>query len=279
MKETELLPPKPPSITGVVLLVSPHVNLFVNQLVDNLSRLTLPFDELLIVASGLSRKALSLVQNELARLPKAWNHRIIRAPLGPVGANRNIGLDEAVSDLVTFLDSDDVYAPDYCRFIADFFEKKEFDALLHGFFIMEDGKFDQARFPRFSGLGLSPYKRVGSDAFVRLDQLLLVQNPTKIVEPSLKFAQPKRAFPIHQGHMTLRRQGSPRFHTNPLARNEDGVFLNMALNAGLKIDAVDVKISAYNPYSSAQPAPYRLLRAPRDLLNRLRSKNPSAPPS
>ena len=58
-----------PSVTGVVLLVSDHLGYFRDSLIDNLLKFSQPFDELLIVASGLSSKAMRVVVEGIMNRP------------------------------------------------------------------------------------------------------------------------------------------------------------------------------------------------------------------
>lgn len=248
-----------PSITGVVLLVFDHLGYFRHSLIDNLLRLSQPFDELLIVASGLSARALSAVERETDRLPGHWNRKIIKAPLGTVGANRNIGLDLASSDLVAFLDADDLYAPDYCGFIRKYFREQEFDIFLHGYFTLSDKGSDDFLFPALKSQ--NSVVRLSSPSFLKREDIDWSQPPSEISESSLKFANSDMSVLLHQGHMTVRRALPLRFHQDHKARNEDGIFLNRALNAGFEISAVDNALSVYRIGSSANPLRYRLNRA------------------
>ena len=64
---------KLPTVAGVVLLVEQHTSFFSGQLIPNLLVFTKPFDELIIVASGLSKRSGSAVRKSVKLLPKDWN--------------------------------------------------------------------------------------------------------------------------------------------------------------------------------------------------------------
>lgn len=256
-----------PSVAGVVLLVSDHLSYFCGSLIGNLNKLSQPFDELLIVASGLSTRALSRVERETGRFPGHWNYKIIRAPLGTVGQNRNIGLDEATSDLITFLDADDLYAPDYCGHIRKYFLEHEFDVFLHGYFSFDDGATEDFSFPAVNA-GRSAV-RLYSGSFLKREDLDWEGSPRGIHESSLIVVESSHSIRLHQGHMTVRRGLPLRFHEDHEARNEDGIFLNRALNANFEISAVDIPLSAYRIGSSANPLRYRLARAARQLRDKV----------
>ena len=256
-----------PSVTGVVLLVSDHLGYFRDSLIDNLLKFSQPFDELLIVASGLSSKAMRVVVEGISRFPEHWNCRVIRVPLGTVGANRNVGLNEATSDLVSFLDADDLYAPDYYGFIVKFFTEQQFDIFLHGYFTMEGKGDENFTYPTLKTV--DSVMRFSSESFRKLSDSHWDQHPGKVLETNLLLVRPNALVSLHQGHMTVKREMPLRFHTNPQARNEDGIFLNMALNANFEIAAVEIPLSSYRVGTSANPLRYRLARAPEYLLKKL----------
>lgn len=247
-----------PTVSGVVLLVPQHLSFFCKELVPNLAEMTTKFEELLVVASGLSRREMLRVESSLNLLAMYKNKRVVRAPLGPVGANRNHGLDHAISDLVSFLDSDDLYSPDYCAFLKKAYEQEPYQVLLHSFVTLVEGETES---PIFDSLAASL-----SGAFYRNEDFLARPmdnwqcDPILLESTSLQFVDAEKQELVHQGHMTVARGLPFRFHENLLAQNEDGVYLQQCLSAGIQVRFSAARLSAYRLYSSANPLRYRILR-------------------
>ena len=247
-----------PTVAGVVLLVEQHTSFFLEQLIPNLLLFTRPFDELIIIASGLSKRARSGVGESVQQLPKDWKISILDVPLGTVGENRNRGLEASGSEIVTFLDSDDYFSPDYCRFIAELFIADNFDIMVHGFVPIEAESGSPPVLDFFQP-GLD-FPHVNSQDFLENVAIDWDGKPTDFGPTNLKFSDPTQSFPIHQGHMSVARTVPLRFHENALARNEDGVFLHRALHRGLRIHAYPLELSGYRLWTSAQPFRYRISR-------------------
>lgn len=258
------------TVAGAVLLTPNHVSHFSDFLVPNLSELSQPFDELIVVASGLNRKSILKVESSLANLPVSWHRRLIKFPLGGVGTNRNRGLAESKSDLVTFLDSDDFFHPDYAKFILGAYANNPFHILLHtcSFF---DPTTSAA--PEFSPMGdVQQVGYLSSKDFVERPDIDWELNPESFGDTNLSQADQTRAFPFAQGHVTVLRGFPLRFHENPQARNEDGVFLNQALLRGAKINAYPIEMSAYTQGTSARPIAFKVAALASLIRNSLKSR-------
>jgi glycosyltransferase involved in cell wall biosynthesis len=247
-----------PTVSGVVLLVPQHLHYFCNELIPNLSALTTPFDEVLVIASGLSRRQTKQVEETLATLSNHPRKRVLRVQLGSVGANRNHGLNNATSDFVSFLDSDDLYSPEYCAFLKSAYEREPYQVLLHSFITMERGHSGDVAFDLI-GTALSSSCWVNED-FCTEPLEFWQGDPKNFESTSLRLRNEEFISPIHQGHMTVSRNLSLRFHEDPLARNEDGIFLQECLSNGYQLHFYPVNLSAYRLFSSANPWPYRALR-------------------
>lgn len=247
-----------PTVAGVVLLVPQHLRYFCNGLIPNLSALTTPFDEVLVIASGLSRRQTKKVEEVLVTLSNHPRKRVLRVQLGSVGANRNHGLNNASSDLVTFLDSDDLYSPDYCAFLKSAYEREPYQILLHSFFTMERSRSGDVAFETIDTALSIPFL-VNEDFFIEPFEFWQ-GDPKNFESTSLRLRNDEDIPPIHQGHMTVARTLPLRFHEDPLARNEDGVFLQECLSKGYQLHFYPVTLSAYRLFSSANPWPYRILR-------------------
>lgn len=251
-------PEKFPTVAGVVLLVEQHTSFFSEQLVPNLREFTRPFDELIIIASGLSKRARTVIGEAAQQLPKDWKISILDVSLGTVGKNRNRGLEASESEIVTFLDSDDYFSPDYCRFIVELFTADNFDIMVHGYVRIE-GESGSPPVLEFFQSGLD-FPHVNSQDFLERAEIDWDGEPTNFASTGLEFSNPTQFFPITHGHMTVARTVPLRFHQNSLARNEDGVFLHRALHRGLRVHAYPLQLSGYRLWTSAQPFRYRLAR-------------------
>ena len=246
------------TVAGAVLLTQQHLPYFHKDLIPNLRFMSSGFDELLVIASGLRSRSLGMVKSDLDTLHSHSKLNLIVAPLGSVGANRNRAVAVAKSELVAFLDADDLYSSDYVRFIRRAFTEKPFDVLLHGY---ESMALDARYIPLLDSVsseGLPP--RFATDDFVANPHEDWFGDPNKLLGTSLRFAEEKVNHQIHQGHMTISKAIPLSFHEDPHARNEDGVFLQQCLLERRVVHFYPLKLSAYRDGSSANPMKYRLAR-------------------
>lgn len=254
----ESLDQSSPSVSGVVMVVPQHVKLFSVSLIPNLSEFVRPLDDLLIVCSGLSARGLGTVRAALRNLPEGWRTKVVEAPLGSVGANRNIGMSHASGDLVTFLDADDLFAPHYRQFIVEAFHRAPYESLLHSYIAIGG---DQHSVPPFDDMGLlEEISCYGPDDFVIDVEKNWSEDPTLLESTQLRLLHPVEERPIHQGHLTIRGGLDLRFHENYLARNEDGVFLQTLLARGAAVHYYPLRLSAYRLGTSANPTRFRIAR-------------------
>ena len=247
-----------PTISGVVLLVPQHLHFFCDELIPNLGALTTPFDELLVIASGLSPRQIRQVERTLSSLVNHPRKRVVKVQLGSVGANRNHGLNHATSDFVTFLDSDDLYSPDYCAFLKSAHEVQPYQVLLHSYLSIPGDHSGPLEFDSLETMLGAPFSR--NEAFNSETLDFWGPDPSRLKSSSLSFIDDKNKGDIHQGHMTLSRLLPLRFHEKPMFRNEDGIFLQQCLSLAYVVHYYPVKLSAYRLGSSANPIRYRLFR-------------------
>lgn len=246
------------TVAGAVLLTQQHLPYFHKYLIPNLRSMNSGFDELLVIASGLRTRSLGTVKSDLATLHTHAKRNLIVAPLASVGANRNRAVALAKSELVAFLDADDLYSSDYVRFIRKAFTEEPFDVLLHSYESMALDASDVPLLDSISSEGLPP--RFNSDDFVINPYDDWFGDPKKLLGTSLRFADEMVNHRIHQGHMTISRAIPLCFHEDPHARNEDGVFLQQCLLGRRVVHFYPLKLSAYRDGSSANPMKYRLAR-------------------
>lgn len=259
---------RPLSVSGVILLTPGHVGFFLKCLVQNLQLLSRPFDELVIVSSGLSWFSSNRIRRAAKILASATPVRILSVPLGSVGRNRNRGWDASQTDLVAFLDSDDLYHKDYVQFISESYLNHEFDVLLHTCEFFASGKCVDFDFPSLTGAAETPIRTRAS--FTSRRDVNWESDPESFGDTGLWQQNQDPHWDISQGHMTVRKGLRLRFHENPAARNEDGIFLNQALLAGLEIDAYDAPLSYYRQGSSSYPLQFRIWAKARNVFRRLR---------
>ena len=246
-----------PSVTGVILLVPQHLSFFCQSLTPNLKSMTMPFDEILVIASGLSRRQIrrveAVVNSELCHR----NLRVLRAPLGSVGANRNRGLDAAASDLVTFIDSDDLYSPQYCEFLKIAYARSPYQILLHDYTSFGQIENDE---PLLEKLNLEArYEPYTNEDFLIKPIEEWLHNSKSGGSTNLQFRNEETKAKFSQGHMTVWRTLPLRFHIDPLLRNEDGLFLQQCLSRGYRIQVHPLALSAYRLGSTANPLRHRFL--------------------
>lgn len=251
------------TVTGVVLLTEDHVPFFIEMLIPNLNQLSRPFDEIIIVASGLNFGTKRKVKHALSRILNHARVNLLIVTLGSVGRNRNIGIRASTSFLTTFLDSDDLYRPDYVEFIERAYGRTPFDIMLHsGFFLdVAEREFDFGNYSTDDSLAIEALQN--KDFTLRTD-INWETSPEQLDDTGLW--QTNSKWVILQGHMTIRTKAPIRFHENPLARNEDGVFLNQALITGLRIVFYPANLSVARVGSSSRPLVFRFLKKLKDLL-------------
>lgn len=82
---------------------------------------SLPPAEVILVDDGSEDDTLAIVRREFANRIAEGALRIVEAPHGGVSAARNHGLAAATGDLIAYLDSDNLWLPDYLLFMAAVF--------------------------------------------------------------------------------------------------------------------------------------------------------------
>lgn len=235
---------------AVIVLVPGHLR-FLDGLVDNLNESSRRFDQVVVVASGFSamfrvKKILSgLICDDLT---------LVRAPLGSAGKNRNLGWRLVDTELVSFLDSDDLYGPERNTVIGEIYLQTEFDLFLHGFTSFDDGQQ--------GALALGVDIEHPLDGLVRRSELSSRRPRNRTAElmgqtrsTNVQFRDPASEFEVQHAHATLRTALREEFEFHEVfgVRNEDGVLAQDVLDAGREVVLSPLKLSGYRQGARAKP--------------------------
>ena len=267
------------SIAAALALVEKHMK-YLDSLLENLSRVNPPFDELVIVASGLRPRSSLRLRQLVKSFPVPV--RIVDVPLLPLGLNRNLGWLATNCDVVCFIDSDDLYSPRYRSEIERLFVETRCDVVLHSFVPLESRDLSSSQFPeiekgiRDQGLlmtvDLLASNRLGAErdreAELKRDGTL-----SRLLVPDWW------RYEVHQGHASVRRSAVERVHyiLELGQRNEDGVFIKDCLEASLNVVVSPEALSCYSLHTSAiywdslrvKALRERLLEAPRRVFKKV----------
>jgi glycosyltransferase involved in cell wall biosynthesis len=238
-------------LSAVVVLTPGHVR-FLASVLSDLTSQSLPFSEIIIVASGFDGKGFESVMSEI-RQCHSEIVRAIKADPGPAGRNRNIGLDN-VSDeavLVMIHDADDRYPNFRNQLICEQFEKKEFDALLHLFLPTNELGADALL------AYMNEHRPASNSPTITSDELFgqtfesgirrRKEEELAIVDTSLKLPPRFNKTLVHHAHVTLNRNTTSnfRYHERFLPRNEDGLLVRDLLYSGLRVSVLCQPLSVY----------------------------------
>lgn len=251
-----------PSLAAVVILVPQHLR-FLNRLVLNLNQAAPSFEEVIVVASGFSLRQRHVVRKTLSFLQAECT--VLFPKLGSAGQNRNLGARKASTDLVSFLDADDLYAPDRNQIIKTTFLNTKFDIFLHSFvpFYEESelaGKLDQAT-TRGSILVDEKDLLVSTFPEGRRDRERELSGKSPSTNLISALLHPR--FPTHHAHVTASRDVLQKiqFHEIFGMRNEDGIFARDVLHSGGHVVVSSLTLSGYQQGARAKPRPNLALLA------------------
>lgn len=237
-------------LTWVVPLI-PRDLIYAKTLFDSLSNQSVPLDELVVVASGLSRTERATLKHDVGALTFA--NRVFFYPfLASAGLNRNRGARKASSRWISFFDADDYAHPfrnEFLKRAITIYGLEDQDiAVYHGY-----QKFLQDRPHSATGIADSlPSKldwkvceEIESGRRERLlaDNLRPRRNRKGVL---LKFEGTSWPGPCH-GPVTIpaRAMKKIRFRNWPLRVGEDVFFANDLLNNSYRLIHLDIPLLAY----------------------------------
>ncbi|MEG0362562.1 MAG: glycosyltransferase family A protein [Aurantimicrobium sp.] len=237
-------------ISAVVICARQHF-VFLPRLLNNLEKMTVQFDEIILVCSNFNvRQKFSSVS--IINSHSELNIKKIFVGKGSAGKNRNIGWKFADGDLTCFLDADDTYSPFRNKFLLERYSLEPFDLLLHSYKIVDTQdhefiSFEELRYEVFRNEDL--YQNTFPQD--KRDKSRELELP--LVDTNLRLPLNMSQFEFSHGHLTVSRKvrGLIKFHELAALRNEDGVFARDALESGLRIQICSAILSNYSQGTSA----------------------------
>ena len=240
-----------PRISAVVITVPQHQK-FLDGLIENLNLATPAFHQVVLVASGFgSHRREVLAEAKKIRSEETIVHF---SPLGSAGANRNAGWKFVTGDIVCFLDADDLYAPQRNLAIQILHQARGFDLFLHAFTSFDSSSEHKLILGGAEDFDLSQIA-TGRDLVSRERRDRNSELLGKTESTNILFSDPKRAFPVHHAHVVVNNALRNRFQFHEVfgIRNEDGVFAQDVLDAGLQVVLSPAVLSGYRQGERAKP--------------------------
>lgn len=236
-----------PSLAAVIPLIEKHVQYFFS-LVSNLELQTRSFDEVIVVASGLSRSSHELVEDTLRLSSYSHRYQILSNPLSPSGRNRNVGAEASSTDLIAFLDADDTYHPLRNEVVLEIYRQTRFDALLMQAFALAQnipfGWNTNLSVAELISNSLIYPQKIFDDTFSggRARHKEMLGAPSVL---ELGASQTETVVP--HGHLVALRDVflSVKQHEWSFPRNEDSVFARDILWSGRNLFVLNVPLSHY----------------------------------
>lgn len=141
--------------------------------------------------------------------------------------NRNIAARLLNTDIISFIDADDLMHPKRLEFILAGFEKAGCDVIVHSY---QNSKYSRT----------IPFEE---ETEVRLTDDVIVKSPS---QPGCMFENGEQ--PFHHAHIGITREAFSKFQypiEQRYYRIEDSVYLATLLQNGMKIRYLDNKLSQY----------------------------------
>lgn len=195
-----------------------------------------PLFEIIIVASGLSAKAMAQLQSTCGaytRLPVM----IVTAPQSPAGTNRNLGIDRASGNWITFLDADDLYLPTRLERLHKAALQQNASAVGHDYRTFRNPLIGHLKLLQMSTAARFRERGAPTGSTLTIEDF---------VSPSAEVTTNVSNLRLHHAHTLVRRDvfKELRFSDTP-DRNEDGLFLRALIESGHGFFRVDEPLSLY----------------------------------
>jgi glycosyltransferase involved in cell wall biosynthesis len=221
--------------TAIIPLVGPHVR-FMRRLLSNVSRSTVPFYEVVVVASGLNLDLSTRLNQICADFPNL-PIKVVSGPLAPAGTNRNIGLENSDGNWVTFLDADDLYLPKRVGRLIEAAIYHDAAAVGHDYSTFRNPLIGLFRLSFSQVSWAARSAKVPSARAIHSSDFVTSAAGNSTNVTSLR---------LHHAHILVRRDVFThlRFSDTP-GRNEDGIFLRALIEQGQKFIRVDEPLSVY----------------------------------
>lgn len=226
-------------IDAIIPLVPQHTK-YLKNLLDNLDLQTVTFANIIIVASGFTKDISILKSFESGKIHIVYND------LASAGANRNFGIELAYSELISFLDADDLYHPMRNEYIFKNEKSSNFDLLLHSYVFFKDNiHFENIDYYNNTKQIFDHNYFIKAKTCEGRARDIEVTN--KFKNANLNFLTNSDSFPVHHAHVVVKTRilDNIKFHENPYVRNEDGVFCRDVLCSGYKLFATSAILSGY----------------------------------
>lgn len=119
-----------------ILLCTYNRARFLNRCIDSVLAQTCTDWELLVVDDGSADDTFQIVDSYIRQYP---NIRYMKHQNKKLALSRNVGIMAAFGDYITFIDSDDAYAPDHLQSRIDYMRQNpDIDLVQGGIFLEED---------------------------------------------------------------------------------------------------------------------------------------------
>jgi glycosyltransferase involved in cell wall biosynthesis len=243
---------------SAILICVPFHIVFLPEILEDLRNQTRPYDEIVIVASGFSKKQLIWLRDLRNQLRINSEIKVVNAKSQSAGANRNLGVKFTTGNLLSFLDADDRYHPERNQILLKYFEDSSTDALVHASLRFNNSKRSYANLITWmeSRIPANHEPLVGADELFMLTFPEGIRNRSKEMlggVTALALPAKYQVLGVHHGHLTLRRdvfnqlQG---FHHFYYPRNEDSIFLRDLLWQEYNVAFLPKPLSGYRVSSS-----------------------------
>jgi glycosyltransferase involved in cell wall biosynthesis len=143
--------------------------------------------------------------------------------------NRNIAASLLDTELISFIDSDDLMHPQRLEYIIEAFKQSSFDVIYHTYEIKHDDEYND------------PFEPLNS---VNLLNIPFVTDANK----SLGLLIAGNSVPLHNSHLTIKKKIMKRFKFDEnweVYRSEDSLFSRMLVENKVPCGYIDNKLSRY----------------------------------